>query len=181
MKKAISVISIIVLFTLHAFAQGEGPDNYSFFKLYVTNDQQELLLVKWNNEWELVGAKYNYGVSVRVFIDTIALSMGIKVKDAKLAALYTQRPVARTNPTLMHYYTVKYDGGKIKVPAGCTDIKWFSYAEAMKVIPYEIMKSVMVKIKEHPGKVLGAAFETAKDPQTNETKVTVLENFYFLN
>jgi hypothetical protein len=76
---------------------------------------------------------------------------------------------------------VNYDGGNIKVPAGCTEIKWFSYTEAMKVIPYEIMKSVMAKINEHPGKVLGAAFETAKDPQTNETKVTVLENFYFLN
>jgi hypothetical protein len=179
--KIFTIVIIVFLFSVRCFGQGEGADNYSFFKLYITNDKKELLLVKWDNQWELVGARYNYGVSVRTFIDTIALSMGIKVKDPRLAALYTQRPVTRTNPTLMHYYTVKYDGGVPKVPSGCTDIKWFSYKEALKVIPYEIMKAVIVKINEHPRKVLGAAFETSKDPQTNATKVTVLEDFYFLN
>ena len=159
----------------------QSPDNYSFFKILVTNDKNEILLVKWENEWEVMGERYNKGISVLNYVDTLAQSMGIKVKNVKLAALFTQRPITRSNLTLFHYYTAKYVNGTIHPPADCTDIKWFSYEEALKVIPYEIMKSVVVNIQKNKGKVIGANFETSVDPQTKKTIVNVKEDFYPLN
>jgi ADP-ribose pyrophosphatase YjhB (NUDIX family) len=178
--KTILFLAIVCTFGVQSVAQNK-VDNYSFFKLYVTNSQGEVLLVKFDNQWEIVGDRYNQGMTVSAFIKYLANDMGIEVKDVKLAALYTQRPETRSNPTLMHYYTATYVSGTIKTPAECTDIRWFKPADALAAIPYEIMKSVMVKIKENPGKVLGAAFETSIDPSSKQTKVKVVEDFSFLN
>jgi len=168
-----------LLFNTTSFAQGT-IDNYSFFKLYVVNDKDEILLVKWNNEWEVMGERYNQGLTIPKFVDTLAQSMGIKISQVKLAALFTQRPASRPNLTIMHYFTARYKEGTIKPPADCSDIKWFKYEDAMKVIPYEIMKNVIGQIKKHPGKVVSAAFETTTD-QKNITTVKVLEEFHTLN
>ena len=177
-----SIILMLAMAFLSQLATAQqSPDNYSFFKVLVTNEKNEILLVKWENEWEVMGERYNKGISVLNYVDTLAQSMGIKVSNRKLAALFTQRPVTRSNPTLFHYYTAKYVSGTIRPPADCTDIKWFSYEEALKVIPYEIMRSVIVNIQKNKGKVLGASFETSVDPQTKKTIVNVKENFYQLN
>ena len=178
--KPLALLLITILMAPMSRAQ-PSPDNYSFFKLLVTNERNELLLVKWENEWEVMGERYNKGVSVLHYVYTLATSMGIKVKEVKLAALFTQRPVTRINPTLFHYYTASYVSGSIHPPTDCQAIRWFSHEEAMRVIPYEIMKSVIGAIRDNKGKVLGASFETSVDPQTGKTMVNVRENFYPLN
>lgn len=68
----------------------------------------------------------------------------------------------------------------MKAPEDCTDIKWFSYEEALKVITYENMKTIMKKIKQHPGKIIGAAFERYKD-QNNKTQFVTLEDWYIMD
>jgi ADP-ribose pyrophosphatase YjhB (NUDIX family) len=173
------LLFMATLLTTTAVCQ-QNIDNYSFFKLLVTNEKNEMLLVKWDNQWEIMGERYNQGASISQFVKTMAESMGTEVKDVKLASIFTQKKDTRPNPTIMHYYTARYVKGTIKPPSDCTDIKWFSYDEAMKVIPYEIMRSVIAKIKENPGKVMGAAFHTTVD-QTNKTVVSVLEDFYVMN
>lgn len=80
----------------------------------------------------------------------------------------------------MHYYKAKYKGGALKVPDDCTDIKWLSFDEAIKIIPYPIMTSMMQQIKKHPIKVIGAAFERHKDAN-NVSQHRVLEDFYLMN
>lgn len=80
----------------------------------------------------------------------------------------------------MQYYKAKYAGGDLKVPADCTEIKWFSFDDAIKTIPYPVMTSMMNEIKKNPGKVIGAAFERYKDDK-NVTQYITLENYYIMN
>ena len=60
--------------------------------------------------------------------------MGITLRDRKLRGLFTFHSVDRPNPTLMQYYQARYVSGDLKTPPD-TDIRWFSYREALQVIP----------------------------------------------
>lgn len=180
----INTLKTILIFPLILMSQillaQVKSDNYSFFKLYVINDKDEVLLVKWNNEWEIAGNRYNDPLSVKEYLNKMASDMGISIKDPKLCGIYTQRWKNSPNLTLMQYYQATYDGGILKIPADCTDIKWFSYDEALKVIPYENMTTIMKEIKKHPGKVIGAAFERYKD-ENNNTQYITLEDWHIMN
>lgn len=177
MKKFLSVLFFLVC--ISAYSQDKS-DNYSFFKLYVTNDKDEVLLVQWNGEWEIVGDRYNDPVSIKGFLDKMASDMGIQIKDPKLSGIYTQRWRGVPFLTMMHYYHANYAGGELQIPADCTDIRWFSYEEAIQVIPYENMTTMMKEIKKNPGKIIGAAFERYKDGN-NITQFITLEDFYIMN
>ena len=173
------LILILTFITFSLFGQ-DKKDNYSFFKLYVTNDKDEVLLVKWDGQWEIAGNKYNESLTIKEFLNKMASDMGIKIEDAKLCGMFTQKWQGNNPPTIMQYYKARYSGGELKVPSDCTDIRWFSFDEAIKTIPYEVMTSMMKEIKKNPGKVIGAAFERYKDA-SNVTKYKTVENFYIMN
>jgi hypothetical protein len=175
-----TLVCVLSLLAFSVYGQGQKIDNYSFVKLYVTNDKNQVLLVKWDGQWEIAGSRYNEPVSVREFTDKIAGDMGITVSDVKLCGLFTQKWQGNANATIMHYYKAKYKGGELKVPAECTDIRWFSFDEAIAVIPYPIMTSMMQQINKHPQKVIGAAFERYRDAN-NISQHRVIEDFYLMN
>jgi hypothetical protein len=58
---------ILSLVVFRAVAQEQKTDTYSFVKLYVTDDKGDVLLVKWEGQWEIAGNRYNEPVSVRKF------------------------------------------------------------------------------------------------------------------
>jgi hypothetical protein len=178
MKSTLFIFILILISSVHVL--GQKSDNYSFVKLYVTNEKNQVLLVKWEGEWEIAGSRYNDPVSVRQFANKIAEDMGVKVEDVKLCGLFTQKWQGNNNATIMHYYKAKYKGGTLKIPSDCTDIKWFSFDEAMKVIPYPIMTSMMMQINKNPEKVIGAAFERYRD-KNNVSQHRVIEDFYVMN
>jgi hypothetical protein len=110
----------------------------------------------------------------------MAAEMGIQVSDVKLCGLFTQKWQGQPGATLMHYYQARYVGGEPKEPADCTEIRWFPFEEAVKVIPYPMMTDMMQQIRKNPGKVIGAAFERYKDAN-NVSQHRTLEDFYVLN
>jgi DNA-directed RNA polymerase subunit N (RpoN/RPB10) len=171
---------LALMFVTCSLCGQDKKDNYSFFKLYVTNDKQEVLLVKWEDQWEIAGSKYNESLSIKEFLNKMADDMGIKIIDPKLCGMFTQKWKGNNPPTIMQYYKAKFSGGALKPPSDCTDIKWFSFDEAIKNIPYEVMTSMMKEIKKNPGKVIGAAFERYKDAN-NVTKYVAIEDFYIMN
>lgn len=173
------LVYALILVAQNLYAQDKS-DNYSFFKLYVINDKDEVLLVKWNNQWEIAGDRYNDPLSVKEYLNKMATDMGISIKDPKLCGMYTQRWKNSPSLTLMQYYKADYAGGDLKIPDDCTDIKWFGYEEALKVIPYENMVRLMKEIRKHPGKVIGAAFERYMD-ENNNTQFVTLENWHIIN
>ncbi|MBL7723637.1 MAG: NUDIX hydrolase [Chitinophagaceae bacterium] len=167
---------------LHASVQAQEnkSDNFSFFKLYITNEKNEVLLVKWHGEWEIAGTRYNDTLSLSAFIEQMAADMGVTITDFKLAGLFTQKRQGNNSPVLLHYYKANYKVGSLKVPEDCTDIKWFSYEEALGVIPYPMMIEIMKQITLNSGKVVGGAIETFKDVD-GKVKYRLLEKFYLLN
>jgi len=178
MKITLTLICLVI--TSNLYSQNTKVDNYSFFKLYVTNDKGEVLLVKWEGQWEIAGNRYNESFSIKEFVKKMGKEMGIEIKDTKLCGLFTQRWDGQNLTTIMHYYKATFASGTIKPPSDCTDIKWFSFDEALKVIPYEIMTSMMKQIKKNPGKVIGADFERYKD-SNNVNQHRTIEDFYVMN
>ncbi len=155
-------------------------DNYSFFKLFVTNEKNEVMLVKWKDAWEIPGKRYKGSKTVNEFVDLMASNHGIGVDKVKLNALITFHYNTRPNPTLMQYYTAKYSSGDLQIPLGCSDIKWVKLEEAYKLIPYTEMVNIMQHIKNDETVLWGAAYDVIKKSTTTPRSSTLREDFYKL-
>lgn len=158
----------------------EKVNNYSFMKLYVTNDKGETLLLGGGNSWEITGARYNDTLSIREFVNWMGFRMGIKLMNIKLRGLLTFHYTERSNPTLMHYYTAEYESGNLVLPEGCEDIKWVSRNESAKLIPFEEMNTIIDKINECDY-LFGGSFRIYRDPVTGKRYSKVIEPLYRLN
>ena len=169
----------IILF-ISATSQTIGQSNYSFMKLMIENEKGEVLLVKWDGEWELPGEKFNKPESLTSFLDGMAASVGIKSNNYKLFGLYTQRWQGAGYLTLMHYYQASFLSGDLVVPEDCTDVAWFTKEKALEVIPYDNMKYMIRWNQEKPGKIASAAFERYKD-KNDRTIYKPIENWFSLN
>lgn len=181
MKKSLNSLLMVMLFFASLQIVGQDRiDNYSFFKLYVTNQEGEVLLVKWDGNWEIAGNRYNEPLSINNFLTKMADDMGIKISDPKLCGLYTQRWKGASNLSIMNYYRVSYVSGDPIIPPDCSNIKWFGFKEALQVIPYKNMVRMMKEIQKNPDKITGAAFERFKD-ENNKTQFVVLEDWHFMN
>jgi hypothetical protein len=173
------IILFLLGFVINAESQ-EKTDNYSFMKLYVTNENGEVLLLGGGDSWEITGARYNDSLSVKDFVNWMGERMGIKIKNIRLRGLLTFHYAWRSNPTLMHYYTAEYESGNIVLPEGCEEIKWVKNDETSKLIPYEEMNKIILKINECDY-LFGGSFRIEKNPKTKKRNSKVIESFYRLN
>ena len=176
MYKSVLLACVFVLANTGVFSQNKS-DNYSFFKLFVTDDKNRILLVKWEGDWEIAGERYNQNLSISTFLDKMGTDMGIKLRDKKLRGLFTFHYPNRPNPTLMHYYQATCVSGMLKTPPDCAEIKWFSVKDALQVIPYPAMKMIVEAMSGKPKAVFGGAFK----PSGDQRQVEVLEKIYELD
>lgn len=175
------IISIIILSICFLKINGQNKiDNYSFMKLYVTNDSGEVLLLGSGDSWEITGARYNDTLSIHDFVDWMGQRMGIKIKNIRLRGLLTFHYTYRSNPTLMHYYTAEYKSGDLVLPEGCEGIKWVNKNETLKLIPFEEMNKIIEKINECDY-LFGGSLGITKDSITQKRNSRVIEPFYRLN
>lgn len=173
------LLQLCLLFKIaFSFAQDINP-NKSFFKLIITNDKEEVLLVKWENSWEFQGRTYKGEQDLKSFINAMAASVGIKVERIRLRGLLTFHFNGYPIPTLMHYYEAKYVSGTPKAPSSCTDAKWFSVAKALQSIPYEDMNDILKHLKQSEG-VFGAAFKIYPATKNSKRKHEFIKPFYKL-
>ena len=173
-------LTVIALCSFLLSTNSYSQENYSFMKLMIKNQKDEILLVKWDNEWELPGAKFNEPKSIKTFLEDLAKTTGVEMTNHQLFGLYTQRWKGVDYLTLMHYYKATYVSGKLKTPSDCTDIGWFSFEESLEKIPYDNMKFMIRWENENPGKVASAAFERYKD-QNNTTQYETIEDWGAIN
>jgi hypothetical protein len=178
MKKTAMMI-ILVVFSLQLKSQ-EKTDNYSFMKLYVTNNKGQVLLLGGGGEWEITGARYNDTISIHDFVNWMGKRMGIQVKNIRLRGLLTFHYTWRTNPTLMHYYTAEYKSGDLVLPEGCDGIKWVNRNETAKLIPFDEMNRILEKINKCDY-LFGGSFRIYKDTVTGKRYSKVIEPFHRLN
>ena len=160
MKAKITFVIFILFVNTNT---GYSQENYSFMKLLIENDKEEILLVKWDGEWELPGDKFNEAKSISIFLEGIAETVGVGIEDHKLFGLYTQKWRGVNYLTLMHYYKADYVTGDLKIPSDCTDVRWFSKSDALQKIPYDNMKFMIKWLDDNPGKIASTSFERFKD------------------
>jgi hypothetical protein len=176
--KFISIVLLIVLCSNKGYSQQK---NISYFKLCVTNEKKEILLVKYKGIWELAGKKYVDTRSISEFTSFMAEEMGVNFKELRLRGLFTFYYNNATNPILFNYYSAEYESGKLTVPPGCTDIAWFSLEEALKIIPFETMRLILDKMFEQESYVWGASMRIHKEANSIVNKVTLEQDFYPLS
>ena len=176
--KFIPIVIFIVLGSTKSYAQQK---NFSYFKLCVTNEKNEILLVKYKGIWELAGKKYVDTRTISEFTSFMAEEMGVNFKELRLRGLFTFYYNEATNPILFNYYSAKYKSGDLTVPPGCTDIAWFSLEEALKTIPFETMRLILDKMFEQESYVWGASMRIHKEANSIINKVTMDQDLYPLS
>lgn len=175
------IIILLLTFCGH-FANAQRKENRNFFKLFVLNDKQEVLLIKFQGEWEIPGASYNLNVPISAFLDTIAMQHGISIKNKKFSAQITFHHETRENPTIMLYYLARYSSGNLVVPTWGEEVKWMDLNEAYKLIPYPEMVKIMKQIDLKGNTVWGGAVKITYDKTTQKRMgYEVIEDFYKLN
>ncbi|WP_435255361.1 hypothetical protein [Tenacibaculum sp. A30] len=184
MIKKILFLLILFHLTSKSFSQVKDMPNYSFFKLVVTKlntDKNEVLLVKWNDKWEVPGLKYNSKSSIKEFIAKMANDMGIRMyKEERLRGIFTIHYENRPKPTLMNYYSLDFVEGDITPPPSCSQIKWFSIDEALKLISYQDMVEILKQLYEDKNSVFGGAIKKYKEAKSKEKKIEFTEPLYKL-
>ncbi len=172
---------LMLLFGFYLISNGQNKkDNYSFMKLLVTNQKEEVLLLGDENGLEITGARYNDSLSIFEFVNWMGDRMGIKIKNIRLRGLLTFHYEWRSNPTIMHYYTAEYDSGVLILPEGCEIIEWVQISKSKELIPFEEMNKIIKKIKDCDY-LFGGSFRIWKDPITGKRESEFIEPFYKLN
>lgn len=181
--KTRSFLFIFLFVCSHVFAQkkDKNTDNYSYIKLYITNSDNKILLLKWGQTWEIPGARYSAPFTISEFIDTLAGEDGINIQDVQLSGMFTFEYENQKKLAIMQYYRARYKSGSIRVPAGCSDIKWFTMEEAMQILTFDDMKTIIKKINEDPAAVWGGAIYKHIDRKSNQPVIEFKEPFYKLN
>ena len=171
------LFSFFILFLL-SFKLASQQKNFSYFKLCITNKKNEILLVKYNDIWELAGKKYVDPRTIKEFTGFMAKEMGVEFKDLRLRGLFSFYYNEAKHPILFNYYSAKYKSGKLKVPPGCTDIKWFSLKDALKIIPFKTMTLILDKMFHKKRYTWGASMRIFKEANSTKNDVVMEEDFY---
>ena len=108
----------------------------------------------------------------------MAEELGVEFKDFRLRGLFTFYYNKGKHPILFNYFSAKYKSGELKVPPGCTDIKWFSLKEALKVIPFKTMTLILEKMFKKKRYTWGASMRIFKEQNSTINKVFMEEDFY---
>ena len=155
----------------------------SFIKLYVKNPANQILLGKWQNEWELPGLPWDRGKSLRQELNAIAKEHGLKLSSFRLGALITRHWNTKPEPLLMHYYECRVECNDYHLPNdGTTQMAWFTPKDAQQAIPFEFMKLIMLGIDKHPEQTLAGAHCYYKDKNSSEIlSKEITEPLYILS
>ena len=190
-SKRVAIKIVLPLFCTFLFSTqiNAQNENYSHFKLTVTNASDQILMVKYHGVWELPGMKFiDSKMSIREFTGLMAEETGVTFDHLRLRGLFTIYKNDVTTPVLFNYYSASYKSGDLKVPPGCTDVAWFSLDEAMEAATIKHMKMILKKMFERKSYVWGASLHVAIhsdrnldkwDPNNHE--VTIKEDFYPLS
>ena len=157
MRKIVRIVFFLITINLAGQKKYVEP-NYSFIKLVVTNASNEILLVKWGNDWEIQGRKFVGNLAMKEFINDMAKNAGVAVKNIQLRGLFTFHYEGSSKPTLMHYYEASYVSGTIKVPPSCSEITWVPIDKSIEKIAYKDMKHIIKRIVGNKN-VWGGALE----------------------
>ncbi|SHN41217.1 hypothetical protein SAMN05216311_112209 [Chitinophaga sp. CF418] len=159
----------------------QAPTVINRFKLLVTNEHDEFLLIKWKGNWEVPGAEYGDSTVVKPineFLSDLAARLGINIKQPKLAGLFTYYMNDRKYPMIFSYYTAKLDKGQPEPGPGIEEVKWFPISAGLKTIPYPNSSAIIKQVLSAPQIVWGGAFRVFP---SEGWRYEIISDFYKMN
>ena len=180
MRKIVGLL-LITLFT-HSYAIGQHDenqkDNYTIKRLIVSNDKNELIVVKYGGKWHVPALRYNQSESYQDALYNLAKAMGIEITQPKIAGIFSFTYGYLNQAALRMFYVTNYQSGSLQTKAGWDDIKWVSKSEFLKLKDQNVYDYMASKIIEDGSAVWGGAFHLYKESE--EVKYNITEPFYKL-
>ena len=177
MKKIISV-AILVCITMALSSQPKG--NLTYLKLFVINENSDLLMVRFKGIWEPIGGTYNSKLPIVDYVKKKVEVCNVECGEVRLRGLFSVYYGKTSLPYAYHYYTIEYKGGDIIPPSDCDSVAWFSADQVMDKIEFKDMGSVFEKIQGNDDLWSGSWY-ILKNPDTNERKIEYKQDFFKLN
>jgi hypothetical protein len=174
------IIVFVILYAFQAYAQNTTNPNRNYFKIYILNEQNEILLVEYKKIWEPIGGSYSSTLSMEDYVNELSMTANVQANDIRLRGLFSAYYNKSKQPIVYHYYTVRYKSGEIKTPGDCTGVKWASLDEARKIMAYDEMLLIYEKILENDN-LWGGSYRITKDAEKGTRKVDMIVDFFKLN
>ena len=177
MKKIIS-IALLAFITMAVYSQPKG--NLTYLKLFVINENCDLLMVRYKGIWEPIGGTYASKLPIVDYVEEKISVCNIECGEIRLRGLFSVYFGKTSLPYSFHYYTVEYKGGDIIPPSDCDSAAWFSAEEVMDKIAFKEMGSVFEKIQGNDDLWSGSWY-IIKNAETKERKFEKKQDFFKLN
>lgn len=145
-----------------AVPEAKKADNYTVQFLLVANGNKEMLMMKNSTGWHLPAIRSNESQSVKEAMDSLAKSMGLGIRDLKLAGLYTHKFEGlpdHNEISFRTHYSATLKSGKIIQPVDTAKyFQWMPVEEALPKFHFEFLRQQVEPILRQPGKVWGGSF-----------------------
>ncbi|WP_163396459.1 NUDIX hydrolase [Flavobacterium limi] len=182
--------AVYLLFLFYAFSHAQNTsvisvktDNYTVQFLIIFNDKKEILMMRNQLGWHIPAMRSDKPQAIREAIDSLAATIGLKIRHIKLSGLYTHKfQGVKDHPEVSYrsYFTADYVNGSIVQPEDKNiEYSWISIKEAPAVFHFDFMKKQTIPILKNRKKVWGGTFLIVwEDEKLKGSEIT--ENIYEL-
>lgn len=154
--------------------------NINYFKVFILNQNNELLLVEYKNTWEPIGGKYDTTLSMEEYVNRLTMTANIPANEIRLRGIFSAYYGRSSKPMIYHYYTVRYFSGEIEIPNDCTGVKWVNLEEAKNIMTFDEMIIIYEKVLENDN-LWGGSYKIAKDAARGTREFSQMVDFFKLN
>jgi len=151
-------------------------DNFTLQRLIVLNDAGEILMQQYEGGSAPPSMYSNTRQSTKESMDSLALSLGIKISKPELRAYPTYKFTYHNQVSFRSYFVANYVEGDLITPKGVLAMKWMPVEEALSEIEVEAIRLITKQVLEFPDKLWGGSFLISENEGRHDT--TVLEEFY---
>ncbi len=151
-------------------------DNFTLQRLIVQNDAGEILMEQYEQGSSPPSMYSNTRQSVKESMDSLALSLGIKISNLELRAYPTYKFAYHGQVSFRSYFVAKYVEGDLKKSTNAATMKWMPVEEALSKIPVKAIRLITKQVLEFPETVWGGSFLISENGERHETEV--IEKFY---
>lgn len=182
MKKLLSVFMIFMCgFILNAQSvPAKEKDNYTVQYLIVSNQKNEVLLMKNKLGWHTPAIRSNRAQSIKESLDSLAENIGIKIKDIRLSGLYVHKFEGLDDHpeiSFRSHYTSQLndekDYQKIRTSSNADiEYHWVNKDDVQSLLHFDFLRAQTLPILESPSKVWGGTFLIIwKDDELQGSKI----------
>ena len=182
MIKNLLLLTVIIFFGTESFSQETQKDTYTIQRLIIYNLNGEILLEKHKNGWMTPALRHNSKVPTNEGLKNLATEFGLIVSSPKLAGIFMFISEYKPQSSFRQHYVSKLVGGKLTLPKGKLEVKWFSPNEAVEMMSLPDAKLIYAvrdmteQVLKYPEIIWGGTFTLWKESGKTVYKTT--ENFY---